>query len=98
MSIYFLVSVHLPLYKDVILISGSVKEHDMHRYPPYGYMNRPEPEPQMYYTYIPIRQKSAPQKRPKPDNKHYTVYNNHAKNGFRYWYQEKEPPKCMFVD
>jgi hypothetical protein len=73
---------------------GQVKENDMKRFPPYGYVETPE------HLHMP-RLGTAPTKRydsatesnhGNQTSRYNSTYNNHAKQGFKYWHEDKSQP------
>ena len=75
-----------------VLTPGGVKEGDMRSYPPFGYA-RADVTRYSMPTY-----RSAPPIRPSPNNNTYnkqlnTIFQRHAKNGFKYWYEDNRPMK-----
>ena len=66
--------------------SGVVKSEDMKRYPPFGYLASVDPNSYMPSNYAkrPGGPLSASAGGPNP-------FRDHAKQGFKYWYEEKIP-------
>lgn len=86
-----------------ILFIGTVKEEDNVFFPPWkptppslqrrasftAYSSQPN---QITANFVPSTQKVLPPKSSKYRNK----YHNHAKEGFKYWYQEPKPIDCKY--
>ena len=66
-------------------VSGQVKQADMVRYPPYGY-----PTPTQSYNMLPTRASYPGDQMCRTGNRSQNKFNNHAKRGFKYWYEEKK--------
>lgn len=67
-----------------LYFSGNVKQNDLNSYPPYGYQS-PQPISQRFPS--PVMSNNLPAV---SSTKYTTSYNNHAKKGFKYWYEEKK--------
>lgn len=70
----------------VFVLSGTVKEEDCMRYPPHGY-------PLMSYKASPWSQRRKPalSVTQRPVGQGPSRFHSHAKNNFKYWYDEKRP-------
>ena len=75
---------------------GIVKQNDMVMNPPYGYQSKNNSGGKFtYYSYGP---KSSIPRNPSRISASFNrnKFNQHAKNGFRYWFEEKPGVSCKY--
>lgn len=77
----------------ICFVDGGVKEGDMRQYPPFGYARAADATRHSMPKF-----RSAPAARPAPNcsynNKQLrSIFQRHAKNGFKYWYEDNGPMK-----
>ncbi|ELT89283.1 hypothetical protein CAPTEDRAFT_206272 [Capitella teleta] len=75
----------------ICFIDGVVKTEDMQRYPPFGYLASVKPA-----SYMPASYAKRPGGPLSASAGSLNQFREHAKQGFKYWYEEKTPMAAPF--
>ncbi|XP_074661751.1 uncharacterized protein LOC141914446 isoform X2 [Tubulanus polymorphus] len=86
------------LGNQIMFIDGAVKTEDIDKFPPWGFHTQPKrPDSRQQVFYEPPTMYNTmnglPRQRPMHHNGLNTEYNQRAKKGYKYWYEEKKPSR-----